>query len=90
MNPRVSFFEIEPDYVLRITFKNGETRQFDTKPYLDCSDFFRELRDEAYFQKAHISGGTIEWPRGQDFCPDTLYELGIPTTACRFGTVEKV
>ncbi|MDR2706598.1 MAG: DUF2442 domain-containing protein, partial [Planctomycetaceae bacterium] len=71
LNPRVLNFVIQPDYKLAITFKNCETKIFDTQPYLDSSEFFRELLNESYFAKAFLSGGTIEWPNGQDFCPDT-------------------
>jgi len=37
-----------------------------------------ELQDRAYFNAVRVSLGSIEWPRGQNFCPDTLYELNIP------------
>ena len=35
---------------------------------------FGELRNIAYFNQAHVEGGTVVWPHEQDNCPDTLYE----------------
>ena len=72
MNPRVARVRTMPDYLLAIEFDNGEIKEFDVKPYLDIG-VFRQLREEAYFSRASSSLGTVAWPDGQDFCPDTLY-----------------
>lgn len=81
MNPRVESVVAEADdYTLMVHFTSQETRRFDVKPYLD-KGFFRELRDRAYFDAVRVVLGSVAWPRGQDFCPDTLYELGTPVTA---------
>ena len=66
------------DFSLTIMFDTGEVKRFDVTPYLDCSEFFRELADPVYFQKAFPDGGAVEWPHGQSFCSDTLYPYGIP------------
>jgi len=42
--------------------------------------FFQELSDKSYFNAVRIVLGSIEWPNGQDFCPDTLYEASLPIT----------
>ena len=72
MNPAVC--EVEPleNFVLRLTFENGEVRFFDAKPHFRY-DFFKPLGDPVYFAKVRPVSGTVEWPDGQDFCPDTLY-----------------
>lgn len=81
MNPRVESVVAEADdYTLMVQFTNQETRRFDVKLYLD-KGFFRELRDRAYFDAVRVVLGSVAWPHGQDFCPDTLYELGAPVTA---------
>jgi len=72
MNPRVARVRTMPNYLLVIEFDNGEIKKFDVKPYLDIG-VFRQLREEAYFSRASSSLGTVVWPDGQDFCPDTLY-----------------
>lgn len=74
MNPRITKVTPEKNYCLLLEFTNGERREFDVTPYLD-KGIFVKLKDEAYFQQVRLAMGTIEWPEGQDFCPDTLFEL---------------
>jgi hypothetical protein len=42
----ISIKEVKPvkDYLLHLTFENGEKRQFDMKPYLNTG-IFKELKD---------------------------------------------
>jgi len=81
MNPRLTRVKALPNYVLQVEFQNGECGQFDVKPYLEIG-IFRQLKEKGYFSRARVSLGTVNWPNGQDFCPDTLYEnsrsSGIP------------
>ncbi|MGL4942699.1 MAG: DUF2442 domain-containing protein [Thermoguttaceae bacterium] len=80
INPRVTQVSANDNYTLTMMFQNGEIRVFDASSYLGASSFFEELRDEAYFKSAFVIGGTVEWPHGQSFCPDTLYELAVAVT----------
>ncbi len=73
MNPRVRAVVARDDYLLEITFTNGEVGTYDCSPLLDFG-VFKELRDLAYFKQARAAGGTVVWPHEQDICPDTLYE----------------
>lgn len=84
LNPRVISVKAADDYTLHLTFSNGEEGVFDCKPYLH-KGVFQELQDVRYFGmvKAWKEAGTIHWPNGQDFCPDTLYLASVkaaPTT----------
>ena len=74
MNPRVLKVLPEENYRLSIVFDNDERREFDVTPYLNRG-IFSELKDPNYFRQVAVSMGTIQWPNGQDFCPDTLFEL---------------
>lgn len=74
MNPRVTKVFPENDFRLYLESSNGERREFNVMPYLD-KGIFQHLKDEEYFRQVRVTMGTIEWPGGQDFCPDTLYEL---------------
>jgi len=75
MNPRVKDVNPNPDYTLTLVFDNGEQKNFDVKPYLD-KGIFRELKELKVFNSVRTSLGSVEWPHGQDFCPDTLYLEG--------------
>jgi hypothetical protein len=72
MNPRVQHVTPNQDYTLTLTFTNGEIRRFDVKPYLQRG-IFKELQNISIFNAVKPSLGSIQWPQGQDFCPDTLY-----------------
>jgi hypothetical protein len=67
--------EVKPqdNYLLLLTFENGEKRQFDVKPYLHLG-IFQELKDERLFKTVRKSFDTIEWENEADFDPEFLYE----------------
>jgi hypothetical protein len=63
----------QDNYLLLLTFENGEKRQFDVKPYLHLG-IFQELKDERLFKTVRKSFDTIEWENEADFDPEFLYE----------------
>jgi hypothetical protein len=77
MNPRVREVCAGDGYTLNLTFDNGEERVFDVEPYLSTG-VFRALRDPEAFARVKAFMGSVAWAGGQDLCPDTLYEEGIP------------
>ena len=79
MNPCVKVVQPLPDYRLLLTFKNGETREFDAKPYLDRGVFVR-LKNPALFGLAKVVAGSVEWPGEVDLSYDTLYLKSHPVT----------
>jgi len=74
---RIDVTHVTPldNHKLSIRFSNSEERIFDVSPYMD-KGIFTELKEEKYFMQVRVSMGTIQWPNGQDFCPDTLYLAG--------------
>ena len=66
-----------PDYILRLTFDNGEKRQFDMKPYLEFG-IFRELKDPIKFNLVRVSFDSIEWENEADIDPELLYSDSKP------------
>jgi hypothetical protein len=72
MNPRVIHVRAKPDYLLELTFSNGEIRLFNMKPYLEVG-VFKELQDPSVFNSVKSVLGSVQWQNGQDLCPDTLY-----------------
>jgi hypothetical protein len=68
------------DYLLLLTFENGEKRTFDMKPYLETG-IFRELKDTAIFNTVRVAFDTIEWANEADLDPEDLYEQSIPASA---------
>ena len=66
-----------PDYVLLLTFADGESRYFDMKPYLHYP-VFQKLENPGFFALASVDYGTVTWPGDIDIAPETLYIEGIP------------
>ena len=66
-----------PDYCLELTFKGGEIRVFDFKPYISL-DIFSSLRDEKVLQNVWVAFCTVSWGGGIDFDPEVLYSESIP------------
>ena len=70
--------DVEPqdNYILLLTFENGEKRQFDMKPYLNLG-VFRELKDIRLFKTVKPSFDSIEWDNEADFDPEVLYQKSV-------------
>ena len=70
--------EVNPldNYLLLLTFENGEKRQFDMKPYLDLG-IFKELKDQRLFRTVKTNFDSIEWDNEADLDPEILYQNSI-------------
>ncbi|MFA5972343.1 MAG: DUF2442 domain-containing protein [Lentimicrobiaceae bacterium] len=66
----------QDDYLLLLTFENGEKRQFDMKPYLNVG-IFSELKDVKLFKTVHKCFDTVEWENEADLDPEVLYQNSI-------------
>ena len=61
---------------LDLTFNNGIRKRVDVSALLD-GPVFEPLRASKYFAQARLDEecGTVVWPNGADFAPETLFEL---------------
>ncbi len=78
--PRAVAVQPTDDYCLLVTFDNDERRLFDVKPYLR-GEWFSQLRQPEVFRAVRVAGLSVEWPDGQDICPDCLYTESKPIRA---------
>lgn len=76
MNPRVIDVKPEQNFILLLSFNNGETKRFDLKPYLGIG-IFKELNNISVFNSVKPFLGSIQWENGVNLCPDTLQLEGI-------------
>jgi hypothetical protein len=67
----------QDNFILYLTFENGERRYLDMKPYLNRG-VFRELADKDMFNTAHLSFDTVAWKNEIDLAPEILYEKSTP------------
>jgi hypothetical protein len=65
-----------PDYKLLLEFENGKRKIFDFKTKLDMP-VFRKLKNENWFNMAHVKHGTVVWDENTDIAPERLYSDGI-------------
>ena len=65
--------------MLLLTFKNGEQRYLDMKPYLHRG-VFKELTDKTMFNTARLSFDTVAWKNKVDLAPEVLYEKSVLAT----------
>lgn len=73
MYPSVTDVVPRDDFILDITFSNGESGVLDVKPYLDFG-IFKRLKDCKFFEKVIVAFDTIEWESGIDLDPEFVYD----------------
>ena len=73
---RIVSLTVKGAHQLDLTFNNGVRKRVDLGALLE-GPIFEPLRARAYFAKAKLSPecGTVVWPNGADFAPETLLEL---------------
>lgn len=76
MSPKAIDVKVLRDYILLVTFENGEVGKFNVEPYLEHKAF-EELKDKKIFNTVKIGGLSIEWSNGADICPDELYNNSV-------------
>jgi len=72
----VTSAEYVRDYILRLTFNNGEVRDVDFVPLMQ-KGICRKLQDMTYFRSYTLDPFTVDWNNEIGFAPESLYERGI-------------
>jgi Protein of unknown function (DUF2442) len=77
MNYRIKSVEVLRDPVLRVTFDDGLSGEYDLSDLIADGPAFAPLKDEAYFNTVSVGdhGHTFGWNLDEigeeiDFCPD--------------------
>jgi hypothetical protein len=71
--PSVIRAEYRGGYRIHLTFNDSSEGTVDFAQWLR-GPVFEPLKDQAYFCRFFLDGGTISWPNGADIAPETLYE----------------
>ena len=77
MNPGPVKVKAMSDFLLLVSFDNGETRIFDVKPLLGFP-LYEKLRNRAFFSTAKADGMCVYWNDDIDICPDMTYAESQP------------
>lgn len=78
--PSVTGADYRGGYSIHLTFNDGKSGTVDFASWLD-GPIFEPLKDEVYFQRFFLDGGTVSWPNGADIAPETLYARVQPSAA---------
>ena len=72
---RVEQFDIVGPYTLALRFDDGSQQRIDFRPVLE-GEVFGPLQSLALFNAVELDQtfGTIQWPNGADFDPETLHD----------------
>lgn len=72
---RVEHFTIVGPYTLALRFDDGSEQRIDFRPVLE-GEMFAPLQDLDLFNAVELDGtfGTLQWPNGADFDPETLHD----------------
>jgi hypothetical protein len=74
--PHVVEVRVTGPHSLHLRFDDGLAKTVNLEPFLN-GPIFQPVRDPVYFARVFLDRdlGTIVWPNGADFAPETLYEL---------------
>ena len=64
------------DYILRLTFNNGEIRMVDFTPLMQ-KGICTKLQDMDYFRSFTLDTFTVDWNNEIGFAPRYLYERSV-------------
>ena len=83
MYPRIKAVEHIKEYILKLTFLDGNSAELDLRSRIvGRGGVFEALEEIDYFKTVRVNpeSGTIEWSNGVDLDPDVLYcnALGLP------------
>ncbi len=73
MYPSIKGVTPKENYILSITFDNGEHGILDMKPFLDFG-IFQSLKNQSAFNRVRVVFDTIEWESGADLDPEFVYK----------------
>ena len=73
MYPSVTDVVPRDNFMLDITFNNGESDELDMKPYLSFG-IFNRIKDCESFEKVTVAFDIIEWEPGADLDPEFVYD----------------
>ena len=70
---KIQEFKLVGDYIIELIFKDGKKQVINFEPVIG-KGWMEKLKDKDYFKQVRLSHNrNLEWPEGQDFNPEALY-----------------
>ncbi|MBR2705373.1 MAG: DUF2442 domain-containing protein [Clostridia bacterium] len=73
MEPNPICVKAIENYCIYLEFEDGKKKIYDMSYLIKNNPVYNKLKDEEYFKKVKVAGETVEWPNGEDVCPENLY-----------------
>jgi len=71
--PSVIRAQYDGGFRIHLTFNDNAEGVVDFQDWLE-GPVFEPLKNQSYFERFFVDGGTVTWPNGADIAPETLYE----------------
>jgi hypothetical protein len=78
--PAVVEAQYRSDFKIWLVFNDGVQGTVDFADWL-TGPVFEPLKDQEYFKRFFVEGGTVTWPNGADIAPETLHERARASAA---------
>ena len=73
MEPNPVFVKAMDNYRIYLKFEDGKEKIYDMTDLIKNNQLYSKLKNIEYFNKVKLAGETVEWPNGEDVCPENLY-----------------
>ena len=73
LTPRIKIVKALTDNLIYLKFVDGKEKVYDMTNLIETNKFYEKLKNKVYFEKVEPRGTTVEWPNGEDVCPENLY-----------------
>ena len=73
--PQVVAARFISGFIILTRFDDGTEKQIDLSQWFK-GPVFEPLKDQKFFKKFFVEGGTLAWPNGVDIAPEALYSAG--------------
>ena len=61
------------NFCLYLKFDDGKEKIYNMSKLIQKNPAYIKLKDNEYFKLVKLAGETVEWPNGEDVCPENLY-----------------
>ena len=73
ITPNVTAVKALEDFKLYLKFADGKEKVYDMSNLIETNSFYKNLKNVGYFSLVKPRGISVEWPNGEDVCPENLY-----------------
>lgn len=73
MEPNPIIVKPLKDFCLYLKFADGKEKIYNMEKLIKENPAYIKLKNHDYFCKVALAGETVEWPNGEDICPENLY-----------------